>query len=39
LAKRAEANAKKPEEAPVFTAHFLEGKPAIRKPKEEAKTD
>lgn len=38
LKKRAEANAKKPEEALVFATHFLDGKPAVRKP-EEKKTD
>jgi protein-disulfide isomerase len=32
LAKRAAANGKQPEEAPVFIAHFLEGKPAERAP-------
>ncbi len=38
LKKRAEANAKQPEEALVFTDHFLEGKPAVRKV-EEKKAD
>ena len=35
LKKRAVANSKQPQEAPVYTAHFLEGKPAIRKPQPE----
>jgi len=39
LKKRAIANAKQPEEAPIFTAHFLEGNTAIRKPKEEEKSN